>query len=176
MTHTITLIPGDGIGPEVTEAVVRILAATGVSIEWERARRRRARVRAHGTAAAGRAPRLDPPQQGRAQGPGDDADRRGVHERQRRAAQGARPVREPAAGLEPARRARRGSRTSTSSSSARTPRTCTPASSTRSCPGVVESLKIITERASTRIARVRLRVRAAARPQAGDGRSTRPTS
>ena len=36
MTHTITLIPGDGIGPEVTEAVVRILAAAGVSIEWER--------------------------------------------------------------------------------------------------------------------------------------------
>jgi isocitrate dehydrogenase (NAD+) len=35
MTHTITLIPGDGIGPEVTEAVVRILKATGVSIEWE---------------------------------------------------------------------------------------------------------------------------------------------
>jgi isocitrate dehydrogenase (NAD+) len=35
MTHTITLIPGDGIGPEVTEAVVRILTATGVSIEWE---------------------------------------------------------------------------------------------------------------------------------------------
>ena len=36
MTHTITLIPGDGIGPEVTEAVVRILAASGVSIDWER--------------------------------------------------------------------------------------------------------------------------------------------
>ena len=35
MTHTITLIPGDGIGPEVTEAVVRILKACGVSIEWE---------------------------------------------------------------------------------------------------------------------------------------------
>ena len=35
MTHTITLIPGDGIGPEVTEAVVRILTASGVSIEWE---------------------------------------------------------------------------------------------------------------------------------------------
>jgi isocitrate dehydrogenase (NAD+) len=35
MTHTITLIPGDGIGPEVTEAVVRILNASGVSIEWE---------------------------------------------------------------------------------------------------------------------------------------------
>jgi len=36
MTHTITLIPGDGIGPEVTEAVLRILDASGVSIEWER--------------------------------------------------------------------------------------------------------------------------------------------
>jgi len=36
MTHTVTLIPGDGIGPEVTEAVVRILNAAGVSIEWER--------------------------------------------------------------------------------------------------------------------------------------------
>ena len=36
MTHKITLIPGDGIGPEVTEAVLRILAAAGVSIEWER--------------------------------------------------------------------------------------------------------------------------------------------
>ena len=36
MTHTITLIPGDGIGPEVTEAVVLILKASGVSIEWER--------------------------------------------------------------------------------------------------------------------------------------------
>ena len=35
-THTITLIPGDGIGPEVTEAVIRIVRASGVSIEWER--------------------------------------------------------------------------------------------------------------------------------------------
>jgi len=35
MTHTVTLIPGDGIGPEVTEAVLRILNASGVAIEWE---------------------------------------------------------------------------------------------------------------------------------------------
>jgi isocitrate dehydrogenase (NAD+) len=35
MTHTITLIPGDGIGPEVTDAVVGILKAAGVAIEWE---------------------------------------------------------------------------------------------------------------------------------------------
>jgi isocitrate dehydrogenase (NAD+) len=35
VSHTITLIPGDGIGPEVTQAVVRILHASGVSIDWE---------------------------------------------------------------------------------------------------------------------------------------------
>ena len=35
-THNVTLIPGDGIGPEVTAAVVRVLDATGVKIEWER--------------------------------------------------------------------------------------------------------------------------------------------
>ena len=35
MTHTITLIPGDGIGPEVTDAVIRILDVAGVSIEWD---------------------------------------------------------------------------------------------------------------------------------------------
>jgi isocitrate dehydrogenase (NAD+) len=32
---TITLIPGDGIGPEVTAAARRVIAAVGVSIEWE---------------------------------------------------------------------------------------------------------------------------------------------
>src|SRR3954470_8146537 len=36
MTHTITLIPGDGIGPEVTAAVLHIIEAAGVSIAWER--------------------------------------------------------------------------------------------------------------------------------------------
>ena len=35
MTRTITLIPGDGIGPEVTDAVIRILDVAGVSIEWD---------------------------------------------------------------------------------------------------------------------------------------------
>ncbi len=34
--HCITLIPGDGIGPEVTGAVLQILSASGVSIDWER--------------------------------------------------------------------------------------------------------------------------------------------
>jgi isocitrate dehydrogenase (NAD+) len=36
MPHQVTLIPGDGIGPEVAEATVRAVDATGVKIEWER--------------------------------------------------------------------------------------------------------------------------------------------
>ncbi len=35
MTYRITLIPGDGIGPEVTRAAVCILEATGLKFEWE---------------------------------------------------------------------------------------------------------------------------------------------
>jgi isocitrate dehydrogenase (NAD+) len=36
MPYQVTLIPGDGIGPEVAEATVRAIDAAGVSIEWER--------------------------------------------------------------------------------------------------------------------------------------------
>ncbi len=35
MKHNITLIPGDGVGPEVIEAARRVLEATGVGFEWE---------------------------------------------------------------------------------------------------------------------------------------------
>ena len=35
MSHKVTLIPGDGIGSEITGAVVRIIEAAGVEIEWE---------------------------------------------------------------------------------------------------------------------------------------------
>jgi isocitrate dehydrogenase (NAD+) len=35
MAHTITLIPGDGIGPEVSSAVVRIIESSGAAVEWE---------------------------------------------------------------------------------------------------------------------------------------------
>ena len=34
-SYTVTLIPGDGIGPEVTAAAVRVLTATGIDFEWE---------------------------------------------------------------------------------------------------------------------------------------------
>lgn len=33
--HTVTIIPGDGIGPEITKATVKVLEAAGVPIQWE---------------------------------------------------------------------------------------------------------------------------------------------
>jgi isocitrate dehydrogenase (NAD+) len=36
MAHRITLLPGDGIGPEVADATVRAVEAAGVAAEWER--------------------------------------------------------------------------------------------------------------------------------------------
>ncbi len=36
MTHTVTLIPGDGIGPGITAATVRVLEAAGAPFEWDR--------------------------------------------------------------------------------------------------------------------------------------------
>jgi isocitrate dehydrogenase (NAD+) len=35
MAHRVTLIPGDGIGPELVEAARRVLDATGIAFEWE---------------------------------------------------------------------------------------------------------------------------------------------
>jgi isocitrate dehydrogenase (NAD+) len=35
MGHRVTLIPGDGTGPELTEAARRVLEATGVELEWD---------------------------------------------------------------------------------------------------------------------------------------------
>ncbi|HEY0038926.1 MAG TPA: isocitrate/isopropylmalate family dehydrogenase, partial [Longimicrobium sp.] len=36
MPQIVTLIPGDGIGPDITEAVVRVIEATGADIQWDR--------------------------------------------------------------------------------------------------------------------------------------------
>ncbi len=36
MGRTVTLIPGDGIGPEIIDATVRILEAAGADLEWDR--------------------------------------------------------------------------------------------------------------------------------------------
>jgi isocitrate dehydrogenase (NAD+) len=49
MGYRVTLIPGDGIGPEVTEAACRVAAATGVAIEWERVEAGEEAIKQHGT-------------------------------------------------------------------------------------------------------------------------------
>jgi isocitrate dehydrogenase (NAD+) len=36
MPQIVTLIPGDGIGPDITQAVVRVIEATGADIQWNR--------------------------------------------------------------------------------------------------------------------------------------------
>ena len=33
--YRVTLIPGDGVGPEITEATIRVLVATGIAFEWD---------------------------------------------------------------------------------------------------------------------------------------------
>ena len=48
MAHRVTLIPGDGIGPELTEATRRVLEATGVEFEWDLQPAGEAVMAAHG--------------------------------------------------------------------------------------------------------------------------------
>ena len=49
MAHRVTLIPGDGIGPELAEATRRVLEATGVGFEWEYQQAGEAMIAEHGT-------------------------------------------------------------------------------------------------------------------------------
>ena len=47
--HTVTLIPGDGIGPETSAAMQRVVEATGTEIEWEEAEAGAACIEKYGT-------------------------------------------------------------------------------------------------------------------------------
>jgi isocitrate dehydrogenase (NAD+) len=49
MAHGVTLIPGDGIGPEVSAATQRVLTATGVEIEWHEVQAGAATIEQYGT-------------------------------------------------------------------------------------------------------------------------------
>ena len=49
MAHRVTLIPGDGIGPELAEATRRVLDATGIEFEWEVVEAGEAMIADHGT-------------------------------------------------------------------------------------------------------------------------------
>src|SRR5215208_5561395 len=49
MAHRVTLIPGDGIGPELAEATRRVLEATGIEFDWEYQAAGEAMIAEHGT-------------------------------------------------------------------------------------------------------------------------------
>jgi isocitrate dehydrogenase (NAD+) len=49
MTYRVTLIPGDGIGPELAEATVHVLEATGISFEWDEQSAGEATIATEGT-------------------------------------------------------------------------------------------------------------------------------
>ncbi len=49
MSYTITLIPGDGTGPDVTEAMRRVVEATGVAVEWDVQQAGEVAMAEHGT-------------------------------------------------------------------------------------------------------------------------------
>ncbi len=49
MSYTVTLIPGDGIGPEVAQAMRRVIEASGVAIEWEVHEAGQAMIEKYGT-------------------------------------------------------------------------------------------------------------------------------
>jgi isocitrate dehydrogenase (NAD+) len=49
MAQTVTLIPGDGIGPAITEATVRVIEAAGAEIEWDRREAGMAALALHNT-------------------------------------------------------------------------------------------------------------------------------
>ena len=90
--HRVTLIPGDGIGPEVSAAARLVLDAAVAGINWVERAAGAAGAREHGDLLPEEtleAIRLE----GRDQGTDHDAGRLGVPQHQRRAPTGARPVR-----------------------------------------------------------------------------------
>ena len=99
--QTITLIRGDGIGPEVADAVLSILEASGAPLRFEEVVVGREAEKAGGDPPARRAPRIDPPQPRRPQGARRHPVGKGFAVGQRPAAPEARALRQPAARQEP---------------------------------------------------------------------------
>ena len=137
-THRVTLIPGDGTGPELTEATRRVLeaaaATSGSTFDWDV---QQAGVDVMESAGTPLPPEtLESIKQTKVaiKGPITTPDRHRVPLGQRGAARRARALRLPAPVQDLPGRPHAASTRSTWSSSGRTPRTCTPASSTSTTP------------------------------------------
>ena len=135
MTHRVTLIPGDGIGPEVSAAVLRIDSKlSDVAIEWERFI-----VGGHAQDLAGSPLPDEVIESVRRNGscaerPRRDADRRWLRERQCASAQDSRSVRQPSARAKSCRACNRVSATSISLSCGKTRKVCTRVWNMKSFP------------------------------------------
>ena len=85
MTYEVTLIPGDGIGPEIAAAAREVLEATGVGFTWDEQTAGEATLASEGHAAPRPGHRQHPPDTGRPQGTGHHPGGHGLSERERRA-------------------------------------------------------------------------------------------
>ena len=103
MAYTVTLIPGDGIGPEVVQRHRSHPGSHRRQVRVGEFRRRRRGLREVQGIHPQRTDRVDRAHPARAQRPGHDADRRRLLQHQRRAAQEVRAVRQLPADPQPAR-------------------------------------------------------------------------
>ena len=94
MPHRVTLIPGDGIGPELAAATRIVVDASGAQIDWEVQNAGADVVEQFGTPLPAHVVE-SVEEEGRAQGPHHHPGRHGLPQRQRRAAARARPLRQP---------------------------------------------------------------------------------
>jgi isocitrate dehydrogenase (NAD+) len=154
MSERVTLIPGDGIGPEVTAAAQAVIAAAGVSITWDVCAAGGRGGGGDGQRLSRRAHRVHSAQPHRAQGPRGYAHRHGLSQRQRHPAPRPGLVRLRAPGAVhprdsyPLRRRRPGGGARKHRGPVLGPR------AHAWCPAWPSRLKIVTERACLRIARV----------------------
>ena len=127
-THRATLIPGDGVGPELSQSTRRCVEATGVEFEWDVQEAGADVMDKYGTPLPEHVLESIRRTKVAHQGPDHDPGRHGLPQRQRRAAEGARPVRclRPCRSYPGVRSRYEGVDIVIS---ARTPRTCTRASS-----------------------------------------------
>ena len=93
MAHQVTLITGDGIGPELAEAARRCVDATGVKIDWDVQEAGVDVMERTGTPLPDAVHREHSPHEVRPEGPDHDAGRHGLSQHQRPSAAGVRPVR-----------------------------------------------------------------------------------